>query len=168
MLRFLQVSPMHTAWHGDHFTMLLYRWTWSYFNYIVVEDPHWIFAHNQQIKRLITSRQPVRINVSFCLEKALFVFPLLVFLKWTMPLSVNHAGGLNKVVRRVTFCSYSGCVLTKDLTKSTDFKNHQRPSVIHHALSLKKLCQYLISEANVWIIDAIVHALIYYSRVSQL
>ena len=85
-----------------------------------------------------------------------------------MPLSVNHVEGLNKVAKRVKFCSYSGCVLTKDLNKSTHFKNHQRPSVIHHALSLKKLCQYLISEANVWIIDAIVNALIYYSRVSQL
>ena len=85
-----------------------------------------------------------------------------------MPLSEHHVEGLDKVVMRVKFCSYSGCVLTKDLNKSTGFKNHQRPSVTHYELSLKKLCQYLINEANVWIIDAIVKVLIYYSQVSQL
>ena len=85
-----------------------------------------------------------------------------------MPLSVQLVEGLYKVVMRVKFCSYSGCVLTDDLKKSTGFKNHQRPSVTHHELNLKKLCRYLINEANVWIIDAIVKVLIYYSQVSQL
>ena len=51
-LRFLQISPVQLLQHGDHFTMLLYRRTWLYFINLVVEDPHWIFAHNQQIKRL--------------------------------------------------------------------------------------------------------------------
>ena len=85
-----------------------------------------------------------------------------------MPLSVHLVEGLYRVVMRVKFFSYSGCVLTNDLKKSTGFKNHQRPSVTHHELSLKKLCRYLINEANVWIIDAIVKVLIYYLQVSQL
>ena len=71
----------------------------------------------------------MRINVSFCLEKALFVLPLLVFLKWTMPLSVHRVEGLYKAVTRIKFCFCSSCVLTKDLNKSTGFKNHRRPSV---------------------------------------
>ena len=41
-------------------------------------------------------------------------------------------------------------------------------SVTHHELSLKKVCWYLIKDANVWIIDAIKKVLIYYSQVSQL
>ena len=98
----------------------------------------------------------------------MFIPPLLVFLKWTMPLSVNHVKGFYKVFMRVKFCPYSCCVVTNELNKSTGFKNHQQTSVIHHALNLKKLCRYLISEANVWIIDAIVKFLIYYSQVSQL
>ena len=85
-----------------------------------------------------------------------------------MPPSVHLVEGLYKVVMRVKFCSYSGRVLTDDLNKSTGFKNHQRLSVTHHELSLKKLRWYLINEANVWIIDAIVKVLIYYSQVSQL
>ena len=85
-----------------------------------------------------------------------------------MPPSVHLVEGLYKVVMRVKFCSYSGCVLTDDLNKSTGFKNHQRLSVTHHELNLKKLCRYLINEANVWIIDAIVKVLIYYSQMSQL
>ena len=85
-----------------------------------------------------------------------------------MPPSVHHVEGLYKVVMRVKFSSYSGCVLTNDLKKSTGFKNHQRPSVTHHELSLKKIRWYLINEVNVWIIDAIVKVLIYYSQVSQL
>ena len=85
-----------------------------------------------------------------------------------MPSSVHLVKGLYKVVMRVKVCSYSGCVLTNDLKKSTGFKNYQRPSVTQHELSLKKLRRYLINEANVWIIDAIVKVLIYYSQMSQL
>ena len=47
----------------------------------------------------------------------MLILPLLVFLKWTMPLSVNHVKGLYKVFMRVKFCSYSCCVLTKDLSQ---------------------------------------------------
>ena len=32
---------------------------------------------------------------------------------------------LYTVVTRIKFCSYSGCVLTKDLNKSTGFKNYR-------------------------------------------
>ena len=52
-----------------------------------------------------------------------------------MPPSVHLVEGLYKVVMRVKFCSYSGCVLTNDLNKSTGFKNQQRPSVTHYKLS---------------------------------
>ena len=82
-----------------------------------------------------------------------------------MPLSVHHIEGLYKMAMRVKFCTYSDCGLTNDLNNSTGFKTK---SVTHHELSLKKLCWYLINDANVWIIDAIKKVLIYYSQVSQL
>ena len=63
MLRFLQVSPTHSPWRGDHLTMLLYKRTWSYFVYLVVEDAHWIFGQNTHLCKTSLFFDALRLTV---------------------------------------------------------------------------------------------------------